>query len=106
MGERVQNSSADEWDQLWIGAHIATMSSNGAAYGELEDAAVAIKGERIAWLGPAAEGLAQAAARNDLVRDAQGLWITPGLIDCHTHLVYGGNRVAEFEQRQRLRPNQ
>jgi imidazolonepropionase len=75
------------------------MSRNGSAYGEVGDAAVAIKGERIAWLGSAAEGLAQVGARNGLVRDAQGLWITPGLIDCHTHLVYGGNRVAEFEQR-------
>jgi imidazolonepropionase len=100
MGERVQNSSADEWDQLWVGAHVATMTNNGGAYGELKSAAVAIQDERIAWLGPAAEALDQAAAaRRDIVRDAQGLWITPGLIDCHTHLVYGGNRVAEFEQR-------
>jgi imidazolonepropionase len=95
----VQDSSADDWEQLWIGARIATMRSNGRAYGAVDDAAVAIKGERIAWLGPASEGLAQAAARDDIVRDARGLWITPGLIDCHTHLVYGGNRVAEFEQR-------
>ena len=89
----------NEWDQLWIGAHIATMSLGGSAYGELSDAAVAIKGERIAWLGTAAEGQRHAAADDIDVRDAQGLWITPGLIDCHTHLVYGGNRVAEFEQR-------
>jgi imidazolonepropionase len=101
MGERVQNSEPSEWDQLWIGARIATMNGNGAAYGELDDTAVAITGERIAWLGPAAEGRrrAAAAAREHIVREAHGLWITPGLIDCHTHLIYGGNRVAEFEQR-------
>ncbi len=99
MSERVQKSSSDEWDQLWIGAHVATMRTGGGAYGELGDAAVAIKGERIAWLGSAAEARRMASARSDIWRDAQGLWITPGLIDCHTHLVYGGNRIAEFEQR-------
>jgi imidazolonepropionase len=98
MGERVQDSQPGDWDQLWVGAHLATMTGAGA-YGELRDAALAIKGEHIAWLGPAAEGRRLAAAAGAIVRDAQGLWITPGLIDCHTHLVYGGNRVAEFEQR-------
>ncbi len=95
----MQKSSAEEWDQLWVGARIATMSTGAGAYGELGDAAVAIKGERIAWLGSAAEARRHAAAKNLDVREARGLWITPGLIDCHTHLVYGGNRVAEFEQR-------
>jgi imidazolonepropionase len=99
VGARVQKSSASEWDQVWIGAHIATMSTGGGAYGEIGDAAVAIKGERIAWLGSAAEGRRRAAADSTPVQEARGLWITPGLIDCHTHLVYGGNRVAEFEQR-------
>jgi imidazolonepropionase len=99
VGERVQKSSADEWDQVWVGAHIATMSSGGRAYGEIDDTAVAIKGERIAWLGSAAEARRRASTNGTPLREAQGLWITPGLIDCHTHLVYGGNRVAEFEQR-------
>jgi len=99
VSERVQRSSADEWDQLLVGAHIATMRTGGRAYGELPDTALAIKGERIAWLGPTAEGRRLAANNNIDVQDLQGFWITPGLIDCHTHLVYGGNRVAEFEQR-------
>src|SRR6185437_6059837 len=68
-------------------------------YGNIENAALAVKGERIAWIGSAAEGRSTAAAQNVPVRDAQGLWMTPGLIDCHTHLVYGGNRVEEFEKR-------
>src|SRR6202011_1738830 len=70
-----------------------------AAYGRLDNGAVAIKGERIAWIGTAAEGRQLARTQGAAIGDAEGLWITPGLIDCHTHLVYGGNRVEEFEQR-------
>jgi imidazolonepropionase len=95
----VQKSSDNEWDHVWIGVNIATMVAGTEPYGNLPDAALAVKGERIAWIGSAAEGKARAAAQNLAVRDGQGLWMTPGLIDCHTHLVYGGNRVAEFEQR-------
>ncbi len=58
-----------------------------------------MKGERIAWIGAAAEARVRAAARGVAVKDVQGLWMTPGLIDCHTHLVYGGHRVEEFEKR-------
>jgi imidazolonepropionase len=68
-------------------------------YGIIDNAAIAIQGERIAWIGPAAEGRRLAEARRAAIHDAQGLWITPGLIDCHTHLVYAGNRVEEFERR-------
>ena len=88
-----------QWDQVWIGANIATMAPGAAPYGALLDGAIALSGERIAWLGSAAEARQRAAAHGVTVHDARGLWITPGLIDCHTHLVYGGNRVAEFEQR-------
>ena len=91
--------SAKEWDQVWIGADIATMVAGAGPYGNVKNAALAVKGERIAWIGPAAEGTRKAAALGIAVHDARGLWITPGLIDCHTHLVYGGNRVEEFEQR-------
>ena len=99
MGERVQETIADKWEQVWVGANIATMHGAGAPYGQLEDAAIAIEGERIAWLGSALEGRRRAELQGLRAREAKGLWITPGLIDCHTHLVYGGNRVAEFEQR-------
>ena len=90
---------SDDWDQLWVGAQLATMCAGGAPYGAIEDGAIAIKGERIAWVGQAEEGRQRARALGLSPADARGLWITPGLIDCHTHLVYGGNRVAEFEQR-------
>ena len=95
----VQKSSGNEWDHVWVGARIATMVGGTRPYGTIENAALAVKGERIAWVGPAAEGRARAAAQGLRVQDAHGLWMTPGLIDCHTHLVYGGNRVEEFEER-------
>jgi imidazolonepropionase len=95
----VQNSLNSRWDQVWIGAHIATMAPGATPYGALLDGAIALSGERIAWIGSAAEARQRATAHGVTVHDARGLWITPGLIDCHTHLVYGGNRVAEFEQR-------
>ncbi|HEY6620505.1 MAG TPA: imidazolonepropionase [Steroidobacteraceae bacterium] len=89
---------SDNWDQVWVGAHIATMAGAGA-YGCISDAALAVAGERIAWLGPAEEGRLRAHSQGAPIHDVRGQWITPGLIDCHTHLIYGGNRVAEFEQR-------
>lgn len=95
----LQKSSDEGWDQVWIGANIASMVAGAEPYGNVKNAALAVKGERIAWMGPAAEASLKAAAQNVSVHDARGLWMTPGLIDCHTHLVYGGNRVEEFEKR-------
>jgi imidazolonepropionase len=94
----VAKFSDNDWDQVWVGAHIATMAG-AAPYGSIDDGAIALKADRIAWVGAAAEGRRLAHSQGVPVRDARGQWITPGLIDCHTHLVYGGNRVAEFEQR-------
>ncbi len=84
---------------MWVGADIATMVAGSEPYGKLKNAALAVKGERIAWLGPATEARRRAAAGNIPIEDCTGRWITPGLIDCHTHLVYGGDRVEEFEKR-------
>ncbi|HTV94624.1 MAG TPA: imidazolonepropionase [Steroidobacteraceae bacterium] len=88
-----------EWDRVWVGARIAAMVAGGSAYGELESDALAVKGERIAWIGGGAEAKRRAAAGAIPIVDCRGLWMTPGLIDCHTHLVYGGSRVEEFEKR-------
>jgi len=68
------------------------------AYGVIERGAIAVAGERIHWVGEQAQlpGRIPAAVR---VHSAEGRWVTPGLIDCHTHLVYGGDRAREFEQR-------
>jgi len=88
-----------DWDQVWTGANVATMRDDVAPYGVLHDAAIAVRGERIAWVGPASLAARVPAMRRAEVRDVGGAWITPGLIDCHTHLVYGGNRVGEYERR-------
>ena len=90
-----------DWDRVWVGANIATMAPGADAYGSVLAGALAVKGESIAWIGPARAAAQLAAQRGVPVHDATGLWITPGLIDCHTHIVYGGNRIAEFEQRLR-----
>ncbi|UCH74485.1 MAG: imidazolonepropionase [Rhodospirillales bacterium] len=87
------------WDDIWIGGDIATMISDGAPYGAIEGGAVAVADGAIAWVGPTA-GLAGPPETLAMrVHDVSGRWITPGLIDCHTHLVYGGNRAREFEMR-------
>ncbi|HEX2592221.1 MAG TPA: imidazolonepropionase [Rhizomicrobium sp.] len=84
------------WDVLFTDCHAASMMPGGAPYGAIRDAALALKDGRIAWVGPAKDA-PQAAAKE--TRRLDGAWITPGLIDCHTHLVFGGNRAREWEMR-------
>ncbi|WP_282607032.1 imidazolonepropionase [Pelagibius sp. Alg239-R121] len=86
------------WDRLWINTHLATMTDAGP-YGAIRDAAIASAGGKIAWVGPQAELPGAPEALTSEVIDLAGRWVTPGLIDCHTHLVYGGNRAREFELR-------
>jgi imidazolonepropionase len=86
---------AVEWDILISNVHLATMV--GAGYGELRDAAIAVDGGRIAWIGPRAEAARHGTA--ELEHDGGGCWLTPGLIDCHSHIVHAGNRSDEFEAR-------
>lgn len=81
---------------LLTNAKLATMDGS-AAYGLIGDGAVAIQGERIAWAGPAKD-LPDAYRAIETV-DLGGRLVTPGLIDCHTHVVHGGNRAREFEMR-------
>lgn len=83
-------------DRLITDCHVATMTDSGPAYGAIEDAAVLIADGRIVWIGPRADLPAHEALRTDRL---DGHWVTPGLIDCHTHLVFGGDRSGEFEQR-------
>ena len=84
------------FDLLITGAHLATMTGD-APYGIVRDGAVAIVGDRIAWVGAVRDLPPDAHAHRRL--DVPGAWATPGLIDCHTHLVYAGNRANEFEAR-------
>lgn len=83
-----------QWDSLWINVHLATMLDG---YGEIRDGAIAVKDGRIAWLGAHADLPEHTPAVT--VHDGKGCWLTPGLIDCHTHIVYAGNRSDEFEAR-------
>lgn len=87
---------AEQWDDLWLDARLATMV--GPGYGVVEDGAIGVRDGVIVYAGPRADLplLAQSARVH---HNAGRRWITPGLIDCHTHIVYGGNRAAEFEMR-------
>jgi imidazolonepropionase len=88
-----------EWEALWVNAELATMAPGGEPYGAISGGAIAVADGRIAWIGPAAALPGTPESCADTVLDAGGRWITPGLIDCHTHLVFGGNRAGEFEIR-------
>ena len=87
--------------QVWCNARVATLAPDaGTPYGLLDDAALAVEDGRIAWIGPRKD-LPAAFRQGAIEHDAQGALVTPGLIDCHTHLVYGGDRAGEFEARLR-----
>ena len=81
---------------LWRHARLATFAGS-TPWGWIEDGALLTEGERIVWCGPEADLPAHAQTQQQ--QDLQGALVTPGLIDAHTHLVYGGDRAAEFEQR-------
>jgi imidazolonepropionase len=83
-------------DLLLIDARIATML--GDDYGVIDDGAIAISEGKIAWLGHRADLPGNQATET---RSLGGRWVTPALIDCHTHLVFAGDRSGEFEARQR-----
>jgi imidazolonepropionase len=86
---------ADLFDTIWLDARLATLAGRGL--GIVERGAVAAKGGRIAFAGAIADLPSGWDAKARVALD--GRWITPGLIDCHTHLVYAGDRAREFELR-------
>jgi imidazolonepropionase len=83
-------------DRIWRRSRLATLSPFRQGLGLIDDGLIAAQGGRIVYAGPASDAPALDAKQQI---DCDGRWITPGLIDCHTHLVYGGNRALEFEQR-------
>jgi imidazolonepropionase len=85
------------YDLLIHNIHIATMTK-ASDYGIVENAAIGIKDGKIATIIPNIDQQAGEIETEEVI-DGQGMWVTPGLIDCHTHLVYGGNRANEFEMR-------
>lgn len=94
----------DRWDAVWLDAHLATVAPAGGAadpYGTIRDGAVAVAEGRIARVGPRRKVASDPRAEGAEVREAGGAWITPGMVDCHTHAVFGGDRADEFERRLR-----
>jgi len=85
-----------DWDLLLTDARIATLSADAPKYGEIDHGAVAISDGSIAWIGPQSDLPSVTAATT---RSVSGRWLTPALIDCHTHLIFAGNRADEFERR-------
>ena len=86
-----------EWDLLLKDANLATLRSGDEPFGQIVDGAIAIVDGRIEWVGPTRD---LPARRSKSTQSLAGRWVTPALIDCHTHLVFGGNRAREFEQRR------
>jgi imidazolonepropionase len=82
------------FDTVYVGFHAATMVSS-IDYDSIKDAAIAVENGHIAWIGPASE----LPNHDATVVNLGGGWVTPGLVDCHTHLVFGGDRSAEYEMR-------
>jgi imidazolonepropionase len=86
-----------DFDTIWLDARLATLAPGRPGLGLIENGAVAARDGRIAFAGPMAELPSGWDAAQKISLD--GRWITPGLIDCHTHLVYAGDRAHEFELR-------
>src|SRR5215475_13886423 len=85
------------FDRIWLDARLATMAPGRDGLAVAEPGAVAASGGRIVFAGPMAELPSGSDAKERISLD--GRWVTPGLIDCHTHLVYAGDRAHEFELR-------
>lgn len=88
---------ASRWDQLILEARLATLADDG--YGLVDDGAIAWACGRIAWVGPRRELPGAPDLLAHRVESAGGALVTPGLVDCHTHLVFAGDRAHEFEMR-------
>ncbi|MGO9327524.1 MAG: imidazolonepropionase, partial [Steroidobacteraceae bacterium] len=86
-----------QFDTIWLDGRLATLAPGGPGLGIVKRGAVATKDGRIAFAGPMAELPTRWDAHHRVALD--GRWVTPGLVDCHTHLVYAGDRAREFELR-------
>ncbi len=93
----MSNSGATVTRKVYRSDRLATMGEAGDGYGLIEQAAIVTEGARIAWVGAAAD--LPDADKDRAPIDFGNRLITPGLIDCHTHLVFGGDRAGEFERR-------
>lgn len=87
------------WDHLLLDVGLATLADNGVPYGAIDNGAIAWHDGRIVFAGPRQDLPGEPHALAHRVESLPGTWVTPGLIDCHTHLVFGGDRAQEFERR-------
>ncbi|KQV65107.1 imidazolonepropionase [Rhizobium sp. Root1220] len=92
------SASTEARPHLWRNARLATLDPRKQGLGIVEKGAVVVENGRIAFAGPESELPVQAIERGEIT-DLEGRWLTPGLVDCHTHIVHGGNRAREFEMR-------
>ncbi|HSS07933.1 MAG TPA: imidazolonepropionase [Rhodanobacteraceae bacterium] len=90
---------SERWDTLLIDCRLATLEDNGTPYGTIERAALGCKDGTLAFAGHMSDLPDRPDVLADRVESVGNAWITPGLVDCHTHLVFGGDRAHEFEQR-------
>jgi imidazolonepropionase len=98
LAAMVQTNHDDRFDAVWLNARLATFVEGRPGIGIVESGAIVARDGRIVFAGPEKE-LPSAARAAERIVDCEGRWITPALIDCHTHLVYGGDRAREFELR-------
>ena len=92
-------ATGPRWDGLLLDCRLATMAGEPGSYGIIEDAALAWKDGLICFAGPRLDLPGEPDSVASDVHSAAGDWITPALVDCHTHLVFAGNRAGEFERR-------
>ena len=83
----------ERWDTLLIDCRLATLAETGAAYGAIENAALGCKDGAITFAGPMSALPGRPDSLASQIESAGNAWITPGLVDCHTHLVFGGDRA-------------
>jgi imidazolonepropionase len=88
---------AERFDRIWLNARLATLREDLPELGAIERGVIAARDGRIVFAGSRSDFTLSADAAERI--DCAGRWITPGLVDCHTHLVFGGNRAHEFELR-------
>lgn len=93
-----RQTSGEARPHLWRNARLATLDPAKQGLGVVEKGAVVVESGRITYAGPESELPVLAIERAEIT-DLEGRWVTPGLVDCHTHIVHGGNRAREFEMR-------
>ncbi|OWV99944.1 imidazolonepropionase [Rhizobium sp. R693] len=97
-GNKFSGDEASGRPHLWRNARLATLDRQKPGLGIIEKGAIVTEGGRISFVGPEADVPVSAIERAQIT-DLEDRWVTPGLVDCHTHIVYGGNRAREFEMR-------